>query len=248
MSISRIYQPLLLKPGLLLQLDEKASHHLARVLRAKIGDFLVIFNGQGGEHQAVIKQINKKNIEVEILGFVPKETESLLSLQLAQGMARGEKMDFIVQKAVELGVKRIIPLVTERCNVRLSEERGEKRLQHWQSVVISACEQSGRNELPEIVSPLPLLDWLPQVLTDYRFVLSPHTHQTLSVSAIPPAASITLLVGPEGGLTEQEVQLAVDHGFLPLQLGPRTLRTETAALAALAVFQACFGDLTTRLI
>ena len=174
MSISRIYQPISLEVSTTIRLDEKASHHLARVLRAEVGDTLTLFNGEGGEYQAVIKKIDKKGVDVDVLSFLDREVESPVTICLAQGIARGEKMDFIIQKAVELGVNTIVPLITERCNVRLDTAREEKRLQHWRSVVISACEQSGRNRLPEVLAPVSLQTWLPTFTADMRFILSPH--------------------------------------------------------------------------
>jgi 16S rRNA (uracil1498-N3)-methyltransferase len=240
-SISRIYQPVPLQPQARLRLDEKASHHLARVLRATTGDTLTLFNGEGGEYEAVITHIDKKGVDVEIRSFNTRDAESPVEIILAQGIARGEKMDFIVQKAVELGVTTIIPLITERCNVRLEGEREEKRLQHWQSVISSACEQSGRNRLPAITAPLAFKEWLPQVQADLRFVLSPHVDKKLSEAMSSPA-SILLLIGPEGGLSDQEVAMAIGQQFLPLNLGPRVLRTETATIAVLSVMQLRFGD------
>jgi 16S rRNA (uracil1498-N3)-methyltransferase len=154
-------------------------------------------------------------------------------------------MDFIIQKAVELGVHKIVPLITERCNVRLNDERLEKRLAHWQSVVISACEQSGRHLLPEMDTPICLNKWLPCVAADCAFVLSPHVQNKLPTKTLPDNARVTLLIGSEGGLSEQEVAAALKHGFLPLNLGPRVLRTETATIAAVSILQFYYGDMST---
>ena len=164
-----------------------------------------------------------------------------VEIYLAQGIARGEKMDFVIQKAVEMGVTQIYPVITERCNVRLDSEREQKRLQHWQAVVVSACEQSGRNYVPIVHAPMKLNLWLDSVNADKKFVLSPHVENKLQEKMAQPA-SIAILIGPEGGLSDQEVSAASQHGFTALQLGPRVLRTETAALAALAVLQFQFGD------
>lgn len=243
MSSIRIYQATPLAVNTSIQLSEKASHHVGRVLRAKPGDQLTLFNGQGGEYAAVIKRITKKEVEVDIIAFMAREVESPIDIHLAQGIARGEKMDFIVQKAVELGVKKIIPLITERCNVRLDNEREEKRLQHWQSVAISACEQSGRNYLPEVTAPISFNDWLPHVNADCCFVLSPHETNTLTHTKMPVHTSIVLLIGPEGGLSDAEVNAAKQRHFLPLNLGPRVMRTETAPIAAIAILQYQYGDL-----
>ncbi|TAK72207.1 MAG: 16S rRNA (uracil(1498)-N(3))-methyltransferase [Gammaproteobacteria bacterium] len=243
MSYSRIYQAVPLKVQTAIRLDEKASHHVGRVLRAKVGDYLILFNGQGGEYEAQITRMDKKNVEVDISRFIAREAESPLDICLMQGMARGEKMDFIVQKAVELGVKKIIPLITERCNVRLEGEREEKRLAHWQSVIISACEQSGRNRIPEMVMPLTLKAGLASLKADACFVLSPYASSKLSSLTLPVRASVAVLIGPEGGLSEQEVVMAEKHGFLLLNVGPRVLRTETAAIAAMTLLQGHYGDM-----
>lgn len=243
MSLSRIYQATSLVINQSFRLDDKASHHLARVLRAKVGDELVVFNGEGGEFRAHITHIDKKGVDVNLSHFDMREVESPVKILLAQGIARGEKMDFIVQKAVELGASGIIPLVTERCNVRLDQEREEKRLQHWQSVVISACEQSGRNRIPTVSAPQSLKTWLPSVQADQRFVLSPHVENRLPTPSLAAGATIVLLIGPEGGLSDQEVELSLKHQFVPILLGPRVMRTETASLAALTILQSIYGDM-----
>lgn len=242
MSLTRLYQAQILAPHTSVRLDDKASHHLARVLRAKTGDALVLFNGRGGEYEAVITLVDKKGVEVAIGKFIDREVESPIQIHLAQALARGEKMDFIIQKAVELGVHKVIPLTTERCNVKLAGEREEKRVEHWQAVAVSACEQSGRNYVPQVEAPLSLKMWLPTVKADRAFVLSPHVKASLVDKPLPPHANLVLLVGPEGGLSDQEVGLAIQAGFQPLSLGPRVLRTETAGLAGLAVLQDRYGD------
>lgn len=243
MNISRIYQNAVLTDNAEIQLDERGYHYVSRVLRANINDALVIFNGQGGEYPAIISSIDKKKLLVKLGKLNSRECESPLELSLAQGISRGEKMDFTIQKAVELGVKKIIPLVTERCNVKLDADRQEKKWQHWQSIVISACEQSGRNKIPIVSVPQTLEQWLQTVTDDFRFVLSPEATEKLSARNIPTAASAVLLIGPEGGLSDGEIKKAIAYQFLPLKLGPRILRTETAPLAAIAVLQALLGDL-----
>jgi 16S rRNA (uracil1498-N3)-methyltransferase len=240
--VTRLYQNIPLAPQTTIQLDAKASHHLARVLRAQVGDALVVFNGAGGEYPAVITHIDKKSVQVKLQDFSAREVESHLQIQLAQGIARGEKMDFIVQKAVELGVARITPLVTVRCNVRLKDERADKRQQHWQAVITSACEQSGRNRLPTLDAVTDFRDWVSNIQADYKFVLSPHVDKKLALTTIPADSRIVLLIGSEGGLSDEEVAMAIEHGFDPLNLGQRILRTETATIAALAALQARFGD------
>lgn len=241
--MTRVYQSQSLRVNTTIQLDEQASHHLSRVLRMEVGDKVTVFNGEGGEYEAVIRQINKKNIQVDILSFNAREAESPIHITLAQGLARGEKMDFIIQKAVELGVKSIVPLITERCNVRLDGAREEKRVQHWQAVAVSACEQSGRNYVPSVAAPVTLQNWLPQAKADKCFVLSPHVADKLPEQALKAGTSIILLIGPEGGLSDAEVSAAQSNGFLPLNLGPRVLRTETAPLVSITMLQAYYGDL-----
>jgi 16S rRNA (uracil1498-N3)-methyltransferase len=243
-SISRVYQPVPLHIQATIRLEQKAGHHLVHVLRARTGDKLTLFNGAGGEYESVIVNIDKKGVDVNITSFMPREVEPPCHIYLAQGLARGEKMDFIVQKAVELGVQKIIPLLTEHCNVRLDNERKEKRLQHWQGIAVNACEQCGRNRLPGITSPISFETWLPTVKAGLCFVLSPHVQNKLPTDTLPSCASIVLLIGPEGGLSDNEIKAAIQHGFLPLNLGPRVLRTETASLAAITILQYRHGDLS----
>lgn len=240
---TRIFQAVPLAIHTSIQLTEAASHHLARVLRAQINDPVIIFNGQGGEYEGVIQRIDKKSVTVQLETFNPREAESPLEIYLAQGISRGEKMDYTLQKAVELGVKGIIPLFTERCNVKLDVERGEKKQQHWQSVVVSACEQSGRNRVPMVAVPQSFAQWVGQAAADFCFVLAPGVDGKLKQLAVPSHARIILLIGPEGGLSEQEIAQALQRGFKSLNLGPRVLRTETAALAAIAALQGLFGDM-----
>lgn len=239
--MTRIFQPIELVEDARINLDDRAVHYLLSVLRAKAGDALVLFNGQGGEYAATIEMISKKNIVVFIEKYLAIEVESPLDLCLAQGIARGEKMDFIVQKAVELGVKRIIPLLTERCNVRLSAEREAKRMAHWQGIIISACEQCGRNCLPEIATPQTFTNWITSVQSTHRFILSPR-EKVAGACTVSANDSVTLLIGSEGGLTDKEAELAKFQNFIPFHLGPRILRTETATIAALAIAQSKWGD------
>jgi 16S rRNA (uracil1498-N3)-methyltransferase len=241
MTISRIYQQQSLAVNTIIQISDKAFHHLAHVMRVKIGDEIILFNGNGSEYLANISKIHKKYIEVTIISFIDKNIESNLNLHLAQGIARNEKMDFIVQKAVELGVKSITPLITERSNYKSMKERDEKRLQHWQSIIISACEQSGRNNLPAIAAPISYQEWLSALSKPYGFVLTPHSAGKLPNNI--SSESTYLLIGPEGGLSAKEIESAVNKNFHYLNLGPRILRTETATISALSIVQHCFGDL-----
>jgi 16S rRNA (uracil1498-N3)-methyltransferase len=180
---------------------------------------------------------------VKVDQYNPREAESPISLCLAQGISRGEKMDYTIQKAVELGVTKIIPLLTERCTVKLDADRREKRLQHWQSIIISACEQSGRNKIPTLLPPQAFHHWLPTANADQCFVLAPTANQKLEKISLKNNAEVILLIGPEGGLSDGEIALASDQSFIPLNLGPRILRTETAAVAALSALQCIYGDL-----
>lgn len=244
MPISRIFQAQTLHSGSLIELDDQASHHLARVLRAKVGDALVLFNGEGGEYQALITSIDKKSVTAKLGLLIEREAESPLKLCLAQAISRGEKMDYTIQKAVELGVHQIVPLFTERCSVKLDEEKRQKRLQHWQSIVVSACEQSGRNRLPTLLPPQNLNQWLKTAQADHCFVLAPQSGYQLKTGSVQKNSSVILLIGPEGGLSEAELAIVTARGFLSLNLGPRVLRTETAAVAALTALQCYFGDMT----
>lgn len=239
----RIYQAIPLKPDSTVQLDDAATHHIARVLRAKVGDEVVLFNGEGSEFPGTISHIDKKTVTVQIEKKIDRDAESPLELYLAQGISRGEKMDYTIQKAVELGVKKIFPLLTERCNVKLDDERRDKRFQHWRSIVIGACEQSGRNRIPEILAPQTLPQFLDTIEADWKFVLAPQAEKKLSESAIQKTSRVVLLIGPEGGLSEREIELAQKKNFLTLNLGPRILRTETAAVAAMSALQFYAGDL-----
>lgn len=185
----------------------------------------------------------KKTVSVKIKFFSNRERESSLELYLAQGISRGEKMDFTIQKAVELGVKKIYPLLTERCNVKLDAERSAKRLLHWQLIITNACEQSGRNWIPEIMAPQSLASFLHTVTADHKFVLAPHAKIPLTDYPLNSHDRVVLLIGSEGGLSEEEILQAQQQQFFPLNLGPRILRTETAAVAALTALQFYAGDL-----
>ena len=243
MRIARVYVQATPKAGERFVIGGDAASHLARVLRLTAGDSLVLFDGRGNEYPARIAELRKSAVSVEVLEQRAPQRESPLPVTLAQGLCRGERMDFVIQKATELGVARIIPVLSERTVVRLDAARAHARLQHWRAVAISACEQCGRNQLPEITEPVGI----PQLAATLpaggeRLLLSPLG--TTSLAEIAHArAGIIVLIGPEGGLAESEEQLCVRSGFRMIRLGPRILRTETAALAALAVLQARWGDL-----
>lgn len=242
MSAPRFYCPDIPSGSGFADLPEQAAHHAARVLRLKVGDQVSVFNGCGGEGEARITAIGKHSVAVEIAAWRETERESPLQVTLAQAISAGEKMDYTLQKAVELGIAAIQPLASERSVVRLAGERAEKRVAHWQGVVISACEQSGRNRVPAVAPIRPLVDWLAgQEGPGLRLMLAPGAASRLH-DLIRPAGPVTLLVGPEGGFSPAEAGLALRFGFTPVRLGARVLRTETAALAALAAIQTLWGD------
>lgn len=241
MRISRFFLPQTLNPGATVQLDEDSAHYLRTVLRLKKGADLVVFNGAGGEFPAQLLEAHKDAVSVSLGEFNPREAESPLHTHLGLGISRGERMDLALQKAVELGVSAITPLMTERCVVRLDEDRKEQRLKHWRKLVHSACEQSGRNRPPVVFEPMALEDWVLKQ-AGLRLFLDPQGVHGLR-GLPPPTGPVCLLSGPEGGFAEHERRSALAAGFIALRLGPRVLRTETAALAALAAIQTVWGDL-----
>ena len=242
-NLTRIHVPAALAPGATLPLPPAAAHHLSRVLRAAVGDEVVVFN-DGAEFAATITRIDKTGVSVKVAAGAAVDRESPLFFTLAQAISSSERMDMTLQKSVELGVARAQPLYSERSLVRLDAERTAKRVAHWQQVVVAACEQSGRNVVPPVAAPLPFTDWLgalPQAGPDeLRVLLSPRASTRLA--ELPRPRRVTLLAGPEGGFTSVEAELARQYGFVALRLGPRVLRTETAALAALAAMQTLWGD------
>lgn len=242
MPTSRFYCPQRLGPGQTLDLPPDAAHHAAKVLRMEVGHELVLFNGDGGEYEAVITYISKSAVTVRTAAFHEREAESPLDVTLAQAISAGDKMDYTLQKSVELGITRIQPLASERCVVKLAGERAEKRGRHWQQVVISACEQSGRNHVPMVAPIRPLTHWFGDLpASAERLMLAPGAQ--CSLGTLPaPKAPVILLIGPEGGLSPSEIAAAQSCGFKSIRLGPRILRTETAALAALAAMQTLWGD------
>jgi len=223
-------------------LPTQAAHHAAKVLRLNIGDEITLFDGNGGEYAALINDLGKHGVTVQIGAHRAAERESPLSVTLAQAVSSGDKMDLTLQKATELGIARIQPLESVRSVVRLSGERADKRVAHWQGVVISACEQCGRNKIPEVAPISRFHDWLAvEEKSHLRLMLSPGAPKHLR-DLPKPEYPITLLVGPEGGLAPAEIASAQHAGYTPIRLGARILRTETAALAALAAMQVLWGD------
>ncbi|WP_257296657.1 16S rRNA (uracil(1498)-N(3))-methyltransferase [Endozoicomonas sp. YOMI1] len=236
----RIYSSQPLQADSSIELSENAANHVGRVLRMRPEEPLVLFNGQGGAWQGTVESVSKKSVTVYLESFIEGDAQSPLTIELGQALSRGERMDYAIQKATEAGVTSITPLWSERCEVKLNAERLDKRVKHWQQVAISACEQCGRNIVPTIHTPVKLEDWLTTRVTELSFVLHHRTREKLSGFAQP--GSVSLLIGPEGGLTAQEIELAEGHRFNPLTLGPRVLRTETAPVVAITLMQYLWGD------
>lgn len=241
MRIPRIFTERALSAGMELALEPGPSQHLARVLRMGQGDELQLFDGSGLEHRARIVAADKRQVTVLLQDAVPGLAESPLQIHLGIGISRGERMDMVVQKAAELGVATISPLYTERTEVRLRGEREARKQQHWRQVAVSACEQCGRSRIPPVHEPAGLDQWLKSTDGERRLVL--HHRALAAHKEARTPASVSLLVGPEGGLSDVEIAAAESSGFTSLALGPRVLRTETAPLAALAILQARWGDM-----
>jgi 16S rRNA (uracil1498-N3)-methyltransferase len=245
MRIIRVFHGAPLKGKERVALDAAATKHLLTVLRLKPGAEFVLFDGSGFEYHVVLELADKKQTLVKILRVHGPVVESPLHVTLVQGVSRGERMDYTVQKAVELGVTAIVPVLTGRSVVKLDEAGAEKKRGHWQAVATSACEQSGRVRVPEVVLPEPLINYLgKQREHGLRLLLDPMAESGLDGFGRPADAKVSLLVGPEGGLNDQETALAAQAGFKGMRLGPRILRTETAAVVALSLLQSQWGDLS----
>ncbi len=242
MRASRIHISGPLTPRSRLTLSGDRAHYVGRVLRLRPGHELILFDGSGGEYPATVSRISEGAVDVDVGDRQPVERGSPLAVTLAIGISRGDRMDYTVQKTAELGLHALVPLLTERCGVRLSNERAGQRLQHWRRIALSASEQCGRNRLPVIQPVTDLQTWIAGRPPEPGFVLAPHG--TDGIHELPhPGSRVTLLIGPEGGLSRDEVERATEAGLRALRLGPRVLRTETAAVAALATVQAIWGDL-----
>lgn len=238
----RLFCPLPLSPGAELTLPDEAAHHAARVLRLRAGDSLTLFSDDGSEYEAQIARVASGAVSVRLLGRRMVERESPLKITLVQALIAAERMDYVVQKAVELGASAIAPVATARSVTRLDGLRAERRLEHWRHIVIAACEQCGRNRLARIDPPGELREWLQRSSRAHtRLLLAPDASLTLGRLPVPEG-TIDLLVGPEGGLAPEERSQALAAGFQAVRLGPRTLRTETAGPAALAAIAALWGD------
>jgi len=216
-----------------IELTETVFHHWCKVLRAQVGDQATLFNGQGGEYRVELTEVAKKSATVQVLTFNPANRTPAIRTLLGQVMSKGDRMDYAIQKAVELGVSEIQLLTSERCEMRLKYDRDQKKLDHWQGIAIAACEQCGMNIVPKILAPLSLEKWLASELPTTKLVLAPNKDETDSLTQA--SQNIALLIGPEGGLSEAEIQAANEVGFMNWCIGERVLRTETAPVVALSI-------------
>ncbi len=240
MRVSRLYVNAALNVGGRIELDDDAAHYVRSVLRLKQDQNIVLFNGQGGEYLSRFSEVSRKNVRVEIETYHDRDVESSLSVTLGMGISRGDRMDWAVQKAVELGVTQLTPLFTERCVTKLNDDKKQQRLQHWLHIVQHAAEQSGRTRVPAMDEIAELPEWVYRQ-QGVRVFLDPYATQTLA-DCRPENRHITLLSGPEGGFSERERQIAKAAGFFPVRMGARILRTETAVLSALSAVQTLWGD------
>jgi 16S rRNA (uracil1498-N3)-methyltransferase len=261
MRLTRVHVDAELQSGRQLTVEGSAGNHIARVLRLRAGNAVTLFNGRGGEYGGSIDEVRRDTVLISVLEHREVERESPVQLVLAQGISRGDRMDWVIQKATELGVWRIVPVFTERSVVHLDDKQAAKKVQHWRSIAIAACEQSGRNRVPQIGQPIGLYDLLQQradaslrlqtadahlpqeqAAVGTALLLSPRAELRLTdLAAVNSGA--TVLIGPEGGLADVEQEAAIKSGYTPVRLGPRVLRTETAAVCALTLLQHRFGDL-----
>jgi len=245
MRIPRIYLPINLKdsqPEESKELTDHAFQHVVKVLRMKLDSKIIVFDGKGNEYSAALKEINKKNAFINIDKKIEQKSESNLSIHLGLGISKGERMDYAIQKSVELGVTEITPLFTEHCVVNLDEKRIQKKLHHWQGIIISACEQSGRNVIPHLNTTSTLLKWADS--TDIKCIVFDPLATTTLKEITPNKEMINLVIGPEGGLSSNEVaELNKKENFQTVKFGPRILRTETAAVSAITAIQLLWGDL-----
>ena len=243
MRVSRFFVDEPLRAGMSLRLPEAAATHLVRVLRAGAGDACVLFNGDGRDYSARIVTAGKRDALVEIVDGRDVDNESPLRLTLLQSLARGEKMDLVLQKATELGVAAFLPVASERSEVRLEGERVDKRVGHWRNVVVAACEQSGRARVPGLATPVPLAQAVTTLDSgSQRLLLDPFGACAVGGLSIPSGAGVVLAIGPEGGWSPRDRATLAEAGFEGVRLGPRILRTETAGIAAIAALQVLHGD------
>jgi 16S rRNA (uracil1498-N3)-methyltransferase len=243
MRIPRFYLQYPLSAGQTLDLPPETFRHAVQVLRLNVGEALILFNGEGGEYHARLESASKRAATARIDSYSPSNPESPLHLTLVQAIIKPDKMDFALQKAVELGVNTIQPLITQRSVVRIGKEQVDKKLQHWEGIVVAACEQSGRTRMPDVQTPLTLERWLATPASGSRLILAPGDFPRINALPSDLPAPVALLIGPEGGFTDEEVSQCIHAGVIPVSLGPRILRAETASLTALALLQHRYGDL-----
>jgi 16S rRNA (uracil1498-N3)-methyltransferase len=247
MRLTRVYVATNLEAGSMVELPTETASHLAKVLRARSGDPIVLFSGDGREYAGSVENVRGSRVTAAVGNGAAVDRESPLAVTLLQCVPRGDRMDFIVQKATELGVTRVVPVLSQRSVVRLDAAQAESKAAHWRAVAVNACEQCGRNRLPRIEAPVPLLNYLgidaPQsgAATPLRLLLEPEDQSAAPPLVLP--AAVEIAIGPEGGFADQELEALRLAGFLRVRLGPRILRTETAALAALTWLQTRFGDM-----
>jgi 16S rRNA (uracil1498-N3)-methyltransferase len=240
MRISRLYQSIALQHGETIELDDDSAHYVRTVLRLKKGSAIIVFNNQGGEFAGAILEASRKRVVIDINEWIARDVESNLQVNFGLAISKGSRMDFAIQKSVELGVNDITPLVTERSVVRLTDDSKQQKIRHWQKIAQHAAEQSGRTLVPAVNDVLKLADWIGNQV-GLRIFLDPRAQKKLT-ELQPEQEQMTLLAGPEGGFSESERDTAKESGFIPVQLGSRILRSETAALAALAAAQTLWGD------
>lgn len=242
MRKTRVFVETALAPGGTVDITGGTAHYLDRVLRLREGALVELFDGRGGSFDAEILGRERKTVSLRLIRRSGEDRESPLALTLIQGISRGQHMDYTVQKAVELGIRRIVPVYTDFSNIRMDADRARKKLDHWRGVIISACEQCGRNLLPEIAPPVAITAWLPQDDNPLKLVLHPDAEPDAAM-AQKPGGPVSLLCGPEGGFSDEEYAAALSAGYQPVSLGPRILRTETAAVAAIVRCQTLWGDM-----
>ena len=239
----RFFCPLPLALGATIALPDAVAHHI-QVVRLAPGDAVTLFNGEGGEYTAILSSVEKRRVSAELKAFAPRDAELPYAVTLAQALPEASKMDWIIEKTIELGAAAIVPLAAQRCVVRLSAERAEKKHAHWQGIIVSASEQSGRNRLTRLAPLNDFGPWIAQQDMHRRIILTPRAEQSLADWARhQPPQAVTLMVGPEGGFSAAEEDAALANGALALSMGPRILRTETAALAAMAALAALWGGM-----
>lgn len=242
MRISRIYINNNLEEGTETELTGETAHYAANVLRMQYGQPLIVFNGKGGQYSAEISGIKKSKIVIKVKEHQPVERESNMDITLVQGISRSQRMDYAVQKSVELGVTKIVPVITDFCNMQINNKHNEKKYNHWNKIIINACEQCGRNTLPVLENIMDISNWLEVDKNALKIILHPDRGGRIP-GVNGQVDSITLLAGPEGGFSQKEFEQALQSGYQPVKLGPRILRTETASIAAISACQAIWGDL-----